>query len=81
MAEPQINLIQKRRIEMKQLSAIDRLTALSTQLNGMSELFRILLENDDPVRRELFEFLSFSAEKLGAECSEIAKVMLSKEES
>ena len=66
---------------MKQLSAIDRLTALSTQLNGMSELFRILLENNQPVRCELFEFLSFSAEKLGAECGEIAKEMLSKEES
>ena len=64
---------------MKQLSAIDRLTALSTQLTGMSELFRILLENDQPVRSELFEFLSFSAEQLGAECSEIAKEMLSTE--
>ena len=66
---------------MKQLSAIDRLTALSTQLTGMSELFRILLENDQPVRCELFEFLSFSAEQLGAECSDTAKEMLSKEES
>ena len=66
---------------MKQLSAIDRLTALSTQLNGMSELFRILLENDEPVRSELFEFLSFSAEKLGAECGDVAKGLLSGEES
>ena len=66
---------------MKQLSAIDRLTALSTQLTGMSDLFCILLENDEPVRCELFEFLSFSAEQLGAECSEIAKEMLSAEES
>ena len=66
---------------MKQLSAIDRLTALSTQLTGMSELFRILLENDQPVRRELFEFLSFSAEKLGTECGDVAKGLLSGEES
>ena len=65
---------------MKQLSAIDRLTALSAQLNGMSELFRILLENDQPVRRELFEFLSFSAEQLGKECCDIAKDMSVKEE-
>lgn len=66
---------------MKQLSAIDRLPALSTQLNGMSELFRILLENDQPVRCELFEFLSFSAEQLGAECGDVAKGLLSGEES
>ena len=66
---------------MKQISAIDRLTALSAQLNGMSELFRILLENDQPVRSELFEFLSFSAEQLGAECCGIAKEIGSKEES
>lgn len=66
---------------MKQLSALDRLTALSTQLTGMSELFRILLENDQPVRSDLFEFLSFSTEKLGEECSEIAKEMLSMEET
>ena len=66
---------------MKQLSAIDRLTALSTQLNGMSELFHVLLENDQPVRKELFEFLSFSAEQLGDECSDIAKEMLSMEET
>ena len=66
---------------MKQISAIDRLTALSAQLNGMSELFRILLENDQPVRSELFEFLSFSVEQLGAECNDIAKEMLSAEES
>lgn len=66
---------------MKQLSAIDRLTALSTQLTGMGELFRILLENDEPVHCELFELLSFSADQLGAECGEIAKEMLSAEES
>jgi hypothetical protein len=66
---------------MKQISAIDRLTALSAQLNGMSELFRILLENDQPVRSELFEFLSFSAEQLGTECCSIAKEIGSKEES
>ena len=65
---------------MTQLSAIDRLTALSAQLNGMSELFRILLENDQPARSELFEFLSFSAEQMGAECGEIAKEMSVKEE-
>ena len=65
---------------MKQLSAIDRLTALTAQLNGMSELFRILLENDQRVRRELFEFLSFSAEQLGKECCDIAKEMSVKEE-
>lgn len=65
---------------MNHLSAIDRLTALSTQLIGMSELFRILLENDQPVRCELFEFLSFSAAQFGAECRDIAKELNSKEE-
>ncbi len=65
---------------MKQLSTIDRLTALSVQFNGMSELFRILLENDQPVRNELFEFLSFSAEHMGKECCDIAKEMNAKEE-
>lgn len=66
---------------MDLLSANDQLTAISTQLTGMSELFRILSEYDLPIRSELFEFLSFSTEQLGAECSDLSKQIGSEADS
>ena len=61
------------------LEATDHLNSISTQLVGLSEFFRILSEYDQPVRLELFEFLSGAADRMGEECKRIRQDLHGKE--
>lgn len=63
---------------MNTLAVQDHLTSMSTQLIGLSEVFRILRENNTPVRPELYEFLAWTVERLGMECTECAEDLSNK---
>ena len=61
---------------MSNLMACDQLKAMSTQLTGLSELLSVLSEYEHPVPSEVYQFLSWSVERMGTECNSVADKIL-----